>query len=118
MRYAEIVEVKWNALIDLVRLQGFKENDLWKIQRPLRTLSKVEKQVKLKTSLIVENPELFPGLKHITGCSLQFMIMCCEITNYQTKWYEKFLSRPDESPEYKSEFNIEFLLKRIGNRAN
>lgn len=118
MRYADIVQVKWNALIDLVRLQGIKENDLWKIQRPLKTLSKVEKQVKLKTNLLVESHDLFPNLKHITGCSLQFMIMCCEITDQKPKWYEKLLSRPDESPEYKSEFKIENLLTRIRNHAN
>lgn len=118
MRYIEIVELKWNALLDLVRLQGYKQYDMWKIQRPRKTLSKVEKQVKLRSGILSDPPDTFPNLKHETGCSLQFIIICAEITECTDKWYEKFLSRPDESSDYKSKFNIETLLMRIRNNAH
>jgi hypothetical protein len=107
---------KWNALVSLVILKGHKENNLWHIKRPLKLLSSIEKKAKLKIALIENPPELFPNLRHISGCSLQFLVLCALIVDENTKWVESYINIYDEDPStYSNE--IELILRKFKNKC-
>ena len=105
---------KFDALYSLVMMYGEKINDLWRVQRPKREVSRVDREIKLKTSVLENPPELFPNLRHPAGCSLQYLIMIAECLG-GAEWYESYINRHDEAdvPVEISSNKIEELLEKI-----
>lgn len=105
---------KWNALFTLTILQGQKTNDLWKQKRPSITVSKIDREIKLKVNVLENPPELFPELKHPAGCSLQYLIMLAEALG-GADWYEAYIYRRDEADVKPaiSEEKLETFLAKI-----
>jgi hypothetical protein len=79
-------------------------------------LKEREKKAKLKIALIENPPELFPNLRHISGCSLQFLVLCALIVDENTKWVESYINIYDEDPStYSNE--IELILRKFKNKC-
>lgn len=87
---------KYDALFSLVTMYGTKINDLWRVKRPKREVSRIDKEIKLKTSVLESPPELFPNLRHPAGCSLQYLIMLAECLG-GAEWYNVYINRHDEA---------------------
>ena len=113
--------VKWNALQILVMIRGKQTNDLWKLKRPQKELSRIDREIKLKVDVLENPPELFPQLKHPAGCSLQYLLMICEILGgSQSDWYEQYLNRLDEA-DIRTNFSkdkIESLIGKYGRNTS
>ena len=111
--YVKATHKKWRALHWATKLYGVKVGDLWKQKRPAVTVSKIDREIKLKGSVLENPPEYFPELK-FAGCSLQYIIMLAECLGGAT-WYRPFIKRQDEAVEKTtmSKNQMETLLQRF-----
>jgi len=94
MHYANIAHVRWVGLKTVIRMYGKKIGDRWIESRPSKVLTKIDKEVKIRSDLIINPPEHFPDLKY-AGCSLQYIIMLSECLG-GANWYKPYIRRPDE----------------------
>ena len=107
-------KTKFEALLACVRIKGVELNDLWRQKKPSKFVSKIDREIKLKTSVLDTPPELFPGLRHPAGCSLQYLIMLSESLG-GADWYEPYINRHDEAdiPAAISQEKLETILAKI-----
>jgi len=114
--FVRSVKTKFDALFACVRFQGILLNDLWRQKKPSKFVSKIDREVKLKTSVLENPPELFPELRHPAGCSLQYLIMLAESLG-GADWYDAYINRHDEAdiPAAISEEKLEKLLGKFTN---
>lgn len=116
--YVKATHRKWRALHWATKIHGAMIGDLWKAKRPGITVAKVDKEIKLKGSVLEHPPEYFPELK-FAGCSLQYIIMLAECLG-GAAWYRPFIRRQDEAVEKTAmpRNQMDELLKRFRNEAN
>ena len=95
MKQAKTSHIRWRALTWVTKIHGAMIGDPWKQKRPAKTVSKADKEVKIRSDLIKNPPEHFPDLKY-AGCSLQYIILLNECLG-GAKWYKPYIRRPDES---------------------
>ena len=112
-------KTKFDALFACVRLKGIQLNDLWRQKKPAKFVSKIDREIKLKTSVLESPPELFPELRHPAGCSLQYLIMLAESLG-GADWYESYINRHDEAdiPAAISQEKLETLLGKFTRGQN
>ncbi len=107
-------KTKFDALHICVIAYGNMKGDLWRQKKPGKFVAKIDREVKLNTSVLEKNPELFPGLRHTAGCSLQYLIMLAECLG-GADWYETFINRFDEADVEPviSQEKLESLLEKV-----
>lgn len=108
---------KWHSFTWVTKLHGQLIGDKWKAKRPQKTVSKVEREIKLRTDVISNPPKDFPNLKHPSGCSLQYIIMLAECLG-GAEWYEPYIRRTDEYlvANPKKEAEMKAALKELAKR--
>lgn len=107
-RYIDAVKSKHRGLTALIRLRGKQLNDLWRQKKPDKEMARVEKTIRIKSSFLDNPPPEFPNLRHKSGCSLQFILMCNMIMGGNI--YKEYCNQFQEGIVENSEFDIAELL--------
>lgn len=109
-RYIDAVKSKQRGFKALVQLRGKQLNDLWRQKRPEKEMARVEKAIRIKSSLLDNPPDEFPLLRHESGCSLQFILMCNMIMGGTL--YKEYCNQFQEGIVENSEYDIATLLAK------
>ena len=113
MKQANTAHIRWRALTWVTKLYGKMIGDAWRYKRPSITVSKVDREIKLRSDLITNPPSHFPELQY-AGCSLQYIIMLNECLG-GAKWYVPFIRRLDEQVNNTavSKNRMDIMLKEL-----
>jgi hypothetical protein len=112
-RYIDAARSKAKALRFVVQIRGQKVNDRWRMKRPNKFVQQAEDKIKLKTILLETEPEEFPGLRHPSGCSLQYIATLAYLLGDDGKdaWYRKYIN-PYAEGVVESPYDIVGLLAK------
>lgn len=93
-RYLDAVKWKMRALRILVKLRGQKENNLYRVKQPSKFVDAALEKTKIKTAVLDMDLGEYEGLRHPSGCSLQFIIMCAYLLGEdgEDAWYRKMVN--------------------------
>jgi hypothetical protein len=111
-RYLNAVTWKWRALKIAVRLRGKKEKNAWRVKQPSKFVKEAEELCKIKINLLENGPELFPNMQHISGCSLQYIIMLNHLLG-GTPWHKAYTNEYVECVPKMDKMKMGNLLRKL-----
>jgi len=115
-KYLNAVRWKWRALKIAVRLRGKRDRDVWREKRPTRFVKEAEELCKIKVNLLENEPELFPNMQHISGCSLQYIILLNHLLGGKP-WHESYTNRYIEYVPKHNKVKMGDLLTKLARKA-